>query len=112
MLATLVDEPFHHPGWTYEEKYDGIRILAYKEEGSQVTLRSRNSQAASSSLLDASRCASAKRAHASSGRFVAPKRPRFESHRWEDLGFAQATGRRHVGIPRDGARKPPNYKQP
>ena len=37
MLATLVDEPFHEPGWVYEEKYDGIRILAYKE-GSKVTL--------------------------------------------------------------------------
>ena len=37
MLATLVDEPFHKPGWVYEEKYDGYRILAYKE-GSQVTL--------------------------------------------------------------------------
>jgi bifunctional non-homologous end joining protein LigD len=41
MLATLVSEPFHDPGWVYEEKYDGIRILAYKE-GSQVTLLSRN----------------------------------------------------------------------
>jgi bifunctional non-homologous end joining protein LigD len=41
MLATLVGEPFQEPGWVYEEKYDGIRILAYKE-GSQVTLLSRN----------------------------------------------------------------------
>jgi bifunctional non-homologous end joining protein LigD len=41
MLATLVDEPFDEPGWVYEEKYDGIRILAYKE-GSRVTLLSRN----------------------------------------------------------------------
>jgi DNA ligase D-like protein (predicted ligase) len=41
MLATLVPEPVHYPGWVYEEKYDGIRILAYKE-GSRVTLRSRN----------------------------------------------------------------------
>ena len=41
MLATLVGEPFYEPGWVYEEKYDGIRILAYKE-GSQVTLLSRN----------------------------------------------------------------------
>ena len=24
MLATLVDAPFHTPGWVYEEKYDGI----------------------------------------------------------------------------------------
>ena len=41
MLATLVDGPFDEPGWVYEEKYDGIRVLAYKE-GSRVTLFSRN----------------------------------------------------------------------
>jgi bifunctional non-homologous end joining protein LigD len=41
MLATLVAEPFDRPGWVYEEKYDGYRILAYKE-GSSVRLLSRN----------------------------------------------------------------------
>jgi bifunctional non-homologous end joining protein LigD len=41
MLATLVGEPFDKAGWVYEEKYDGYRILAYKE-GAQVTLLSRN----------------------------------------------------------------------
>jgi bifunctional non-homologous end joining protein LigD len=41
MLATLVRKPFHQPGWIYEEKYDGYRILAYKE-GDGVTLVSRN----------------------------------------------------------------------
>jgi bifunctional non-homologous end joining protein LigD len=43
MLATLVREPFHRPGWVYEEKYDGFRILAYKE-GERVTLLSRNAK--------------------------------------------------------------------
>ena len=41
MLATLVDAPFNKPGWIYEEKYDGVRMLAYKE-GGKVTLISRN----------------------------------------------------------------------
>lgn len=40
MLATLVAKPFHRPGWVYEEKYDGYRLLAYKE-GKRVTLLSR-----------------------------------------------------------------------
>lgn len=41
MLATLVAEAFDKPGWVFEEKYDGDRILAYKE-GDRVTLLSRN----------------------------------------------------------------------
>ncbi len=41
MLATLVDAPFHRTGWIFEEKYDGVRMLAYKE-GSRVSLISRN----------------------------------------------------------------------
>ena len=41
MLATLISEPFEKPGWVYEEKYDGFRILAYKE-GTSVSLLSRN----------------------------------------------------------------------
>ena len=43
MLATLGQGPFDKPGWAYEEKYDGYRILAYKE-GAHVTLLSRNSK--------------------------------------------------------------------
>jgi bifunctional non-homologous end joining protein LigD len=41
MLATLVARPFNRPGWGYEEKYDGERMLAYKE-GTRVRLLSRN----------------------------------------------------------------------
>ncbi len=41
MLATLVAEAFDEPGWVFEEKYDGDRILAYKQ-GSRVRLLSRN----------------------------------------------------------------------
>jgi bifunctional non-homologous end joining protein LigD len=41
MLATLVPEPFRRPGWVFEEKYDGIRTLAYRR-GKNVRLISRN----------------------------------------------------------------------
>jgi bifunctional non-homologous end joining protein LigD len=41
MLATLVSEPFHLAGWVYEEKYDGYRVVVYKEER-RVTLLTRN----------------------------------------------------------------------
>jgi bifunctional non-homologous end joining protein LigD len=51
MLATLVDEPFHLPGWIYEEKYDGYRILAYKE-GKTVTLLSRNAKDRTETFAD------------------------------------------------------------
>jgi bifunctional non-homologous end joining protein LigD len=51
MLATLVEKPFHRPGWVYEEKYDGYRILAYKE-GKRVTLLSRNGKDRTGSFAD------------------------------------------------------------
>lgn len=41
MLATVVPEPFHRPGWVYEEKYDGIRAMAYRSDR-RVRLVSRN----------------------------------------------------------------------
>lgn len=43
MLPTLVPQAFNSPGWTYEEKYDGDRLLAYKE-GDSVKLLTRNAK--------------------------------------------------------------------
>src|SRR5262245_23784694 len=33
MQATLTAKPFHRDGWVYEEKYDGWRMLAFKDGG-------------------------------------------------------------------------------
>jgi bifunctional non-homologous end joining protein LigD len=41
MAATLTAERFMDPGWTFERKLDGIRMLAFKD-GSRVRLLSRN----------------------------------------------------------------------
>jgi ATP-dependent DNA ligase len=41
MAATLTQERFTGPDWTFERKFDGIRLLAYKH-GSDVQLFSRN----------------------------------------------------------------------
>jgi bifunctional non-homologous end joining protein LigD len=41
MLASEVKQPFHTPGWVYEEKYDGYRAMAYKD-GARVRILSRN----------------------------------------------------------------------
>ena len=41
MLAVTGDRPFSRPGWIYELKYDGYRLVAAKEGGS-VFLRYRN----------------------------------------------------------------------
>jgi bifunctional non-homologous end joining protein LigD len=43
MLATLVNEPFDDPDWTYEVKWDGYRSIAYINKGS-VELSSRNNK--------------------------------------------------------------------
>jgi len=41
MQPKLVSRPFHRPGWVYEEKYDGWRMLAYL----QARLREKSHQA-------------------------------------------------------------------
>ncbi len=41
MAATLTQERFAGPEWTFERKFDGIRLLAFKE-GEDVRLLSRN----------------------------------------------------------------------
>ena len=41
MAATLTQARFIGPEWTFERKFDGIRLLAFKE-GSEVRLFSRN----------------------------------------------------------------------
>src|SRR5262249_54051288 len=43
MHPTLIAKPFHHEGWVYEEKYDGWRVVAYKE-AQAVRLIRRNSK--------------------------------------------------------------------
>ena len=40
MQPTLVAQPFHHKGWVYEEKVDGYRMVAYKDDNA-VTIMSR-----------------------------------------------------------------------
>ena len=41
MLATLHDEPFSDPGWVFERKLDGVRVLAFRR-GRRVRLLTRN----------------------------------------------------------------------
>ena len=43
MAATQLPRPFHRPGWIYEEKVDGWRVLAYKDAAG-VRLVSRNAR--------------------------------------------------------------------
>ena len=41
MLATLTDKPFDDPGWVFETKWDGFRVVALVKHG-KATLHSRN----------------------------------------------------------------------
>jgi DNA ligase D-like protein (predicted ligase) len=43
MLCTLVSDPFDHPDWLFEPKYDGLRVLA-RFDGKRLMLLSRNQQ--------------------------------------------------------------------
>src|SRR6201996_1023333 len=51
MLATLIDAPFDNPGWVFEDKYDGFRMIAEIARG-QVTLYSRNGKIISHSYIE------------------------------------------------------------
>jgi bifunctional non-homologous end joining protein LigD len=54
MLATLTDGPFDDPGWVFEDKYDGFRMVAKIESG-KVTLYSRNGQVISGNYIEVAR---------------------------------------------------------
>jgi bifunctional non-homologous end joining protein LigD len=54
MLATLTDGPFDDPGWIFEDKYDGFRMVAKIESG-KVTLYSRNGQVISRNYIEIAR---------------------------------------------------------
>ena len=43
MLCTLVDTAFDSPDWTFEPKFDGLRVLA-RFDGDELTLLSRNNK--------------------------------------------------------------------
>jgi bifunctional non-homologous end joining protein LigD len=43
MLCTLVDAAFDSPDWTFEPKFDGLRVLA-RFDGDSLTLLSRNNK--------------------------------------------------------------------
>ena len=43
MLATLVNDPFDDPEWSFEVKWDGYRTIAYVDKG-KATLSSRNAK--------------------------------------------------------------------
>ena len=54
MQSVEVGQPFHRNGWVYEEKYDGWRVVAYKD-GTDVKLVSRAGKEQSRQIRDAGR---------------------------------------------------------
>src|SRR5215213_255954 len=51
MLATLTEAPFDDPGWVFEDKYDGFRMIAEIRRG-KVALYSRNGKIISRSYIE------------------------------------------------------------
>src|SRR6201992_1202145 len=51
MLATLPDTPFDDPGWIFEDKFDGFRMVAEIRSG-KVALYSRNGKVISRSYIE------------------------------------------------------------
>ena len=51
MLATLTDSPFDDPGWVFEDKFDGFRMVA-EIRASRVVLYSRNGKIISQSYVE------------------------------------------------------------
>ena len=51
MLATLADAPFDDPGWIFEDKFDGFRMVAEIRRG-KVALYSRNGKVISRSYIE------------------------------------------------------------
>ena len=51
MQSTLLAQPFHHKGWVYEEKVDGYRIVAHKDEGA-VSIVSRQGKEHTTRFLE------------------------------------------------------------
>jgi bifunctional non-homologous end joining protein LigD len=51
MLAALTDAPFDDPGWLFEDKYDGFRMIAEIRRG-KVALYSRNGKIISHSYVE------------------------------------------------------------
>jgi bifunctional non-homologous end joining protein LigD len=51
MLATLTEAPFDDPGWVFEDKYDGFRMIAEIRRG-KVALYSRNGKIISHSYIE------------------------------------------------------------
>jgi ATP dependent DNA ligase domain len=54
MLATLTEASFDDPGWVFEDKYDGFRMIAEIRRG-KVSLYSRNGKIISRSYIEVAR---------------------------------------------------------